>query len=58
MLVGSLEKKTLETLETKAELQAEQNKIVHLQTFDSSSFCGKCYFENDENQNYLVFQPI
>ena len=35
------------TLKTKAELKAEQDKIVKLQAFDSSYFCGKSYFEDD-----------
>ena len=35
------------TLKTKAELKAEQDKIVKLQAFDSSYFCGKSHFEDD-----------
>ena len=35
------------TLKTKAELKAEQDKIVKLQAFDSSYFCGKSNFEDD-----------
>ena len=27
-------------------------------TFDSGYFIGKSHFEEDGNQNYLVFQPI
>ena len=46
------------TLATKAELKVELYKIIKLQTFDSSYFCGKSHFEGDGTQNYLVFQPI
>ena len=35
-----------------------QNELKKLQTFDSSYFIGKNYFEEDSTQNYLVFQPI
>ena len=35
------------TLATKAELKAEQDKIIKLQAFDSSYFCGKSHFEDD-----------
>ena len=35
-----------------------QNNIKKLQTFDSSYFKGKIYFEEDGVQNYLVFQLI
>ena len=44
-------------LATKAELKAEQDKIIRLQAFNSSYFCGKNYFE-DGTQNYLIFQPM
>ena len=46
------------TLATKAELKAEQDKIVTLQVFDSSYFRGKSYFEDDSTQNNLVFQTM
>ena len=36
----------------KAELKAEQEKIVKLETFDSIHFCGKSHFEDDDVQNY------
>ena len=29
-----------------------------LRTFDSSLFIGQSYFNNDEAQPYLIFQPI
>ena len=50
--------KKVATLATKAELKAEQDKIIKLEAFDSSYFCGKSHFEDDETQNYLVFQPM
>ena len=31
--------------------------MVKLQTYDLSSFIGQSYFNNDESQNYLIFQP-
>ena len=50
--------KKVATLATKAELKAEQYKIIKLQAFDSSYSRGKNYFEDDGTQNYLIFQPI
>ena len=35
-----------------------ENEFKKLQTFDSSYFTGKRHFEDDGNQNYLVFQPM
>ena len=35
-----------------------ENELKKLKTFDSSYFIGKSYFEEDDTQNYLVFQPI
>ena len=35
-----------------------ETNIKKLQTFDSSYFRGKNYFDEDGKQNYLVFQPI
>ena len=46
------------TLATKSELKAEQEKMIKLQEFDSSYFGGKSHFEDDDTQNYLVFQPM
>ena len=48
----------LAAIATKAELKAEQDKIVKRYTFDSSYFQGKSHFEDDITQNYLVFQLI
>ena len=33
-----------------------ENKLKKLKTFDSSCFIGKSHFEEDDAQNYLVFQ--
>ena len=35
-----------------------ESKLKKLEKFDSSYFKGKCHFEEDVTQNYLVFQPI
>ena len=32
-----------------------ENKLKKLKTFDSSYFIGKSHFEEDDEQNYLVF---
>ena len=50
--------KKVATLATKADLNAEQDKVTKLQAFDSSYFRGKSHFEDDGIQNYLVFQPM
>ena len=47
--------KYIATLATKAELKAEQDKIVKLQVCDSIYFLGKSHFEEDGAQNNLVF---
>ena len=36
---------------------AESDKIVKLQAFDSSYFCGKSHFEDNGTQNHLAFKP-
>ena len=51
-------KEKIKTLATKAELKAEQNKIVKLQIFDSSLFIGQSYFSNDTAQLYLISKPV
>ena len=53
-----IQEKKIATLVTKAELKAEQDKIVKFQAFDSSYFSDKGHFQNDGNQNYLVLKPI
>ena len=35
-----------------------ENKLKKLQTFDLGYFIGKSHFDEDDTQNYLVFQPI
>ena len=35
-----------------------ENELKKLKTFDSSYFIGKSHFEEDDTQNYLVFQPL
>ena len=35
-----------------------ENELKKLKTFDSSYFIDKSHFEEDDTQNYLVFQPI
>ena len=35
-----------------------ENEFKKLKTFDSGYFIGKNYFEEDDTQNYLVFQPM
>ena len=47
---------TLATLATKGELNAEQDKLIKLKTFDSSYFLGKRGFEDDGLFSVLIFQ--
>ena len=35
-----------------------ENKLKKLKTFDLSYFIWKSHFDEDDAQNYLVFQPI
>ena len=35
-----------------------ENELKKLKTFDLSYFIGKNHFEEDDRQNYLVFQPL
>ena len=35
-----------------------ENELKKLKTFYSSYFVGKSHFEEDDTQNYLVFQPL
>ena len=51
-------KEETNTLATKAELKAEQDKIVKLQTYDLSFFIGQRYFNSEGSQNYLIFQTL
>ena len=51
----SFNKKITQNKTKKLLVESELNK---LKTFDSGYFIGKCHFEEDGTQNYLVFQPI
>ena len=35
-----------------------ENELNKLKNFDLSYFIGKSHFEEDDTQNYLVFQPM
>ena len=50
--------KKIATIDEKAELKVEPDKIVKLQSFDSSYLRVKSYFEDDLTQIYLLFQTI
>ena len=50
-------KEEIKALPTKAELKAEEDKIVKLQSYDISIFTGQSYFNNDGAKLYFVFQP-
>ena len=54
MILATKEKK----IETKAELKAEQDKTVKLQTYDLSPFIGQSYFVNDGTQLYVILQLL
>ena len=45
-------------LQIKQNNESIENELNKFETFDSSYFIGKSYFEEDRTQNYLVFQPI
>ena len=53
-----MKKEEMGKLATKAELKAEQGKIVKLQTYDWSHFISQSYFNNDGTQLYLMLQPL
>ena len=46
----STRKEKIKKIATKTELNAEQDKIVKLQIYDSSFFIGQSYFVNDGAQ--------
>ena len=46
----STTKENIKKIATKTELNAEQDKIVKLQIYDSSFFIGQSYFVNDGTQ--------
>ena len=35
-----------------------KNELNNIKTFDSDYFIGISHFEDDDTQNYLVFQPL
>ena len=47
----------IKQLATKAELKAEQDKIVKLETYELSHFLGKNLYGNGGSQNMSVYQP-
>ena len=49
--------KKIEILAKKAELKAEQDKIVKLETYDLSYFLGKNVFGDGGSQNIFVYWP-
>ena len=51
-------KEEIKTLAAKGELHPEQDKIVKLQTYNLSLFICQSYFNNNDAQLYLIFQPI
>ena len=51
-------KEEIKELATQAELKAEQDKLVKLQTYDLSLSIGQSHFVNDEAQLYLILQPL
>ena len=47
----------IKKLATKAELKAEQDKIVKLETYELSHFLGKNLYGDGGSQNMSVYQP-
>ena len=47
-----------ETTQNKTKRLLAENELKKLKTFDLDYFIGKSHFEEDGNQNYVVFQPI
>ena len=50
--------KTLATKEDMKAVATKADKIVKLQTYDLSLVIGQSYFNNDESQSFLIFQPL
>ena len=44
--------------ENKTENVLAKNELNNIKTFDSDYFIGISHFEDDDTQNYLVFQPL
>ena len=53
--MSSLHRKITQNKSKHLLFETELNK---LKTFDSIYFVGKSHFEEDDTQNYLVFQPM
>ena len=53
--MSSLHRKITQNKSKHLLFETELNK---LKTFDSIYFIGKSHFEEDDTQNYLVFQPM
>ena len=51
-------KEEIKALATKAELKAQQDEIVKLQTYDLSLFISQTYLVNDGAQLYLILQLL
>ena len=51
-------KEEIKKLPTAAELKAQQDKIVNLQTYDLSLFISQSCFANNGAQLYLIFQAL
>ena len=49
--------KKVATLAAKAELNAEEDKVIKLKTYDLIHFLGKIFFGDDGFQNMFVYQP-
>ena len=47
-----------ENYENKSKRLLLENELKKLKTFNSSYFIGKSHFEEDDAQNYLLFQPL
>ena len=43
---------------SKSKYLLAENELKKLKAFDSSYFIGKSHFEEDDAQNYIVFQPL
>lgn len=52
-----LDKKIAKIART-SELKTEHDKIVKIQAFYFSYFCGKTNFEDDDTTIFFVFQPV
>ena len=53
--ISSLDSKIVEN---KTKNESIENELKKLKTFDLRYYFGKCHFEEDGAQDYLVFQPM